>query len=389
MTTLPVLSASDRRRGIASAIASLTSVAIGLGAALPLLALELQRQGVSGLMIGVSSAVPAIGGLLITPFFPWLLRRFDTRSLLLVSVTISAACLFAYYLIPNVWVWFPIRFVNGIVLVILFVVSETQINQLADDSTRGKLIGLYGTALAFGFAAGPVVLVLAGSTGFAPYLAIAILVLLASIPISLAPPMERGGHGPARGVFAFIPAAPTATFAALTFGALEQGSMTLLPVYGVRGGLTEEFAALFLTAFAAGNILSQLPLGLLADRIDRRLLLVLCALVSAMAIVLLPFARGTVFAAPVIFVFGGVVSGLYTVGLALLGQRFSGADLAASNAAFVMMYNFGGLAGPAIGGAAMENWPGYGLPLVFAVIALVYAAVASWRYMTISRHRAS
>src|SRR5690606_31960775 len=112
--------------------------------------------------------------------------------------------------------------------------------------------------------------------------------------------------------------------------------------------------------FAAGNIVSQIPLGYLADRFDRRLLLVICALIGAVTIAALPLVQGTMLVMPVIFIFGGVVSGLYTVGLTLLGQRVKGSDLAAANAAFVMMYNFGGLAGPAIGGMAMQAIPPHG-----------------------------
>lgn len=381
--TETALTPAERRRGIVSAIACLTVVAMGLGATLPLLALTLERQSVSPLLIGVSSAFPAIGGLLVTPIFPWLLRRFNTRVLLLSCVWISVVCLSAYYLFPNVWLWFPIRFFNGAVLTVLFIASETTINQLADDKTRGRLMGIYATVLAVGFATGPILLVLVGSEGYPPFAAIALLVAMASIPITLAGRANERvtAHGQSRGVLAFLLVAPTATFAAFSFGALEQGAMALLPVYGIRVGLTEQLAALVLSAFAAGNIFSQIPLGLIADRVDRRLVLIACALIGAATIATLPLVQGTYFVMPVIFVFGGVVTGLYTVGLTLLGQRFSGGDLAAANAAFVMMYNFGGLAGPAIGGGAMELVPPHGLPLAFAAISLLFAGVASWRYM--------
>jgi MFS family permease len=383
MTKAPIspLTASERRRGIISAIACLTTVAISIGATLPLLALALQRQGVSAVLIGVSSATPAVGGLLITPLFRWLLKRFDTKWLLLVSVWISVACCIAYYALPDVWIWFPIRLVHGAALVILFAVSETSINQLADDRTRGRLMGIYSTVLAFGFTVGPFILITFGSEGLAPYAIVACLLLFASLPIALAgPAAQEIAHGPGRGVLAFFRIAPTTIFAAFTFGALEQGTMTLMPVYGVRAGLTEGAAALILSAFAAGNILSQIPLGVLADGVDRRVLLVMCALIGALSVAALPLVQGSMLVMPIIFVFGGVVTGLYTVGLILLGQRFRGADLAASNAAFIMMYNFGGLAGPAVGGSAMELAPGYGLPLSFAAIALLYAGIAGRRF---------
>ncbi|MDO8421264.1 MAG: MFS transporter [Parvibaculum sp.] len=377
------ISVSDRRRGIVSAIASLTAVAMGLGASLPLLALELDRQGVSPFLNGLSATSAAVGGLLVTPFLPKLIQLLGTRRLLLTALWLSIGCLMACYALPNVWMWFPIRFMNGAALVILFVLSETLINQLAEEATRGRLIGLYATVLSIGFAIGPAILVSVGGVGLTPYLIIAVLMALASIPIWLAGPAMShfSSHdGPRHSVLAFIRIVPTVTFAAFTFGALEQGTLTLMPIYGIRVGLSEQTAALVLSAFAAGNIVSQIPLGFLADRFDRRLLLIICALVGAVAIAMLPLVQGTILVMPVIFIFGGVTSGLYTVGLTLLGQRIKGSDLAAANAAFVMMYNFGGLAGPAIGGVAMQLIPPHGLPLAFSVMTLSFAGVAGWRY---------
>lgn len=378
------LSPSDRRRGIFSAIASLTAVAMGLGASLPLLSFELDRQGVSPFLNGLNATSAAIGGLLVLPLLPSLNRLMSMRSLLLTSLWLSIASLLACYVWPNVWFWFPVRFLNGAALVILFVLSETLINQLAQDATRGRLIGLYATVLSLGFALGPGILVAVGGQGLLPYATIAGMMAIASAPIWFAGPAmghfathDSKGHG----IFAFIRIVPTVTFAAFTFGALEQGTLTLMPIYGLRIGLDEQSAALLLSAFAAGNIFSQLPLGLLADRMDRHLLLVLCALVGACAIFALPFVHGSMFVMPLVFVFGGITSGLYTVGLTLLGQRIKSSDLAAANAAFVMMYNFGGLAGPAIGGTGMQLVPPHGLPFAFAAITLTFAVIAGWRYV--------
>lgn len=382
--TADTLSPQDRRRGIYSAIASLTAVAVGLGASLPLLALELDRQGVEPYLNGMSATSAAVGGLAVTPFLPKLIKWLGTRRLLLTSLWVSITCLMTCYLIPNVWLWFPVRSLNGAALVILFVLSETLINQLAEEKSRGRLIGIYATVLSLGFAVGPAILVGVGGVGLAPYAIIAGLMGLASIPIWFAGPAMShfsSHNGPSHSVFAFIRIVPTVTFAAFTFGALEQGTVTLMPIYGLRVGLSEQMAALVLSAFAAGNIVSQIPIGYIADRADRRLLLIACGLIGALSIATLPLVQGTMLVMPVIFIFGGVTSGLYTVGLTLLGQRVKAGDLAAANAAFVMMYNFGGLAGPTLGGIGMQIIPPHGLPMVFASLTTAFACVAIWRFL--------
>ena len=211
----PPLSPSERRRGIFSAITSLTAVAMGLGASLPLLSLELDRQGISPFLNGLSATSAAVGGLLVTPLLPSLIRRLGMRRLLLTSLWLSISCLMACYAWPNVWFWFPVRFMNGAALVILFVLSETLINQLAEDATRGRLIGLYATVLSIGFATGPGILVAVGGEGMVPYGTIAVMMAMASAPIWLAGPAmghfathDSQGHG----VFAFIRIVPTVTF---------------------------------------------------------------------------------------------------------------------------------------------------------------------------------
>ena len=96
------------------------------------------------------------------------------------------------------------------------------------------------------------------------------------------------------------------------------------------------------------------------------LLVVLLTVVSAKSV--------TVIA--VIMLWGGVSFAIYPVGLALLGQRFVGGDIARANTAFSMLYILGGLVGRPLTGAAMDaiGDPGLGMTLaVFYAIAAVAA----------------
>src|SRR5690606_29388311 len=130
----------------------------------------------------------------------------------------------------------------------------------------------------------------------------------------------------------------------------------LFPVYGARIGYSEADAALLLTAVGLGNVLLQIPLGVLSDRMrDRRHLLVACAIVGLAGVLVLPsISESWRLSAAVLFLWGGVVAGLYTVGLAHLGSRLSGRDLASANAAFVLCYGIGMLVGPQAIGIGMD-----------------------------------
>ena len=176
----------------------------------------------------------------------------------------------------------------------------------------------------------------------------------------------------------FIWLVPTATAAVLVFGAVETGGFALFPIYGARIGYSEADAALLLSMIGLGNVMLQIPLGMVSDRVsDRRHLLLGCAVIGLVGTLLMPLA---VFdwhvMAALLFIWGGVVAALYTIGLAHLGSRLSGRDLASANAAFVLCYGLGMVLGPQVIGIGMDVFGadgfGWSLALFFAAyIALI------------------
>ena len=105
---------------------------------------------------------------------------------------------------------------------------------------------------------------------------------------------------------------------------IDAANLGLLPVYGVKKGLSQETAALMLTAFIVGNIVLQFPIGWIADHWSKRGMMSICAIVTAIGSALSPWAFGSWFIWPVLVVTGAASAGIYTLALAELGERFSG-----------------------------------------------------------------
>jgi len=144
-------------------------------------------------------------------------------------------------------------------------------------------------------------------------------------------------------------------FAAFACGFGEHVAFSFLPVYAVGGGVSAETGALWLSAFVMGNVILQWPIGWLADHADRRAVLAGCTLASAILVVILPMVSvRSLDAIGVVMLWGGVSFAIYPVGLALLGQRFKGGDIARANTAFSLLYILGGLISRPITGAAMD-----------------------------------
>jgi MFS family permease len=301
---------------------------------------------------------------------------------MLGMIMLGAFAFLGFHFATSFWMWFPLRVALHIALTVLFILSEFWISTSAPARRRGFVLGLYATVLSLGFAGGPWLFAQIGSQGFLPFGITFVLVTLAAIPVLAAwresPDIRAGGEDETTGFLRFIWLVPTATAAVLVFGAVETGGFALFPVYGARIGYTEADAALLLSMIGLGNVMLQIPIGMLSDRIgDRRHLLLVCAVVGLIGTVLMPHlsANWHVMAA-LLFLWGGVVAALYTIGLAHLGSRLSGRDLASANAAFVLCYGLGMVLGPQAVGIGMDlfgtNGFGWSLSFFFAAyVALV------------------
>jgi MFS family permease len=271
----------------------------------------------------------------------------------------------------NYYAWCAIRFVIGLAGAIHWITSETWINLMATSRSRSRVMGIYASVMALGFVLGPLIINLTGIEGWTPFVAVSAALVVALMPVAFARQVAPivSGHSPG-GVGRAFAAAPTVMVAALVAGFVDAGLFTQIPIYELRAGFAQAIAAASLSIFMAGNLVLQLPLGWLADRSSRRGILLASAGVVAAGAVIYPLLLGTgPWLWPMMFLWGGVSWGIYTLALGLMGEKFPATELAAANAAFVMMYEVGSVGGPIISGAAMDAWPLYGLPTVIAVVA--------------------
>lgn len=381
--TPPAQDSFDRRRlaGLAAAIGAISAVGTSLSLGMPLLAVILEQRGHSSSIIGLVTTAAGVAAILSTPFVPMLTRRLGAAWVLLLSVVLGTVIFPLFYVFDSIVVWFVLRFVFSLCLNTAFIVSEYWINALAPAAKRGFVMGVYATILSIGFAVGPAILSVVGSDGWLPFaigtglMAVSILPIIAGFRAD--PPMQEGKGG---NFLHFLTVVPLATFAAFTVGAVESSIMSFSPVYGLRLGYGEQVAALLVMAVALGNIVAQLPLGMLSDRMDRRRLLLYVALGgTASAGLVAAVSSEKYLLMPALGLWGGLVAGLYAVGLTHLGARLTGNDLASANAAFIFMYSVGMLAGPAMTGVGMDALGPQGLVVVPALILTGYAVFAVYR----------
>jgi MFS family permease len=379
----------QQKLSLMAAYACIFANGCGMGLSLPLLSLMMERNGVPATIIGLNAAAGSLAMMAVTPFISGWAARFGAIPFLLTCYLSVAVCLLGFRATDSLILWFVLRIAMNAGLQGLFLISELWINQIAPERMRGRLVAIYAALVSMGFAIGPLILQILGTRGWEPFIAGAGLMLLAAVPLWMARravPEIVPAHATAMAGYFFK--APSATYAVLAYGAVEMASASFLTIYGVRQGATEASATLMITAWGVGTFLLQFGIGWISDLMDRRAVLIACGLAGAAGALMLPLAPMSpdwtvmIPAFVLVFVWGGAIAGLYTVGLAHLGSKFKGGELAAANAAFAFLYSIGTLGGPAIGGLAMDAWNPHGFTLALAAICGLYVVLAAYRRLT-------
>ncbi|SAK94712.1 transporter [Caballeronia calidae] len=369
-------------RDFLALILSVAVVGLGLGATLPLTALALTQAGHGTDIVGLMTAMQAGGGLAIAPFASRVAARLGARETIVGTVVVAALSTIAMQFTANLWLWAVLRFLCGAALMLLFTIGEAWVTQLADDSTRGRVVAIYATNFTLFQMTGPVLITAIGglpSMRFAICGAIFLLALpaLASIrgtPHALA--SEEGEHGDWRQV---LPRMPALVIGTGFFALFDTLALSLMPLFAMSHGIGEDIGVLFASAILFGDTTMQFPIGWLADRIGRAKVHAGAGVVVALLLPLLPWAVAYPWICwPLLFVIGAAAGSVYTLSIVACGERFRGPTLVSATAIVGASWSVASFGGPIVAGTLMQRIGADALIGVLTVAAVAFVAAAWW-----------
>jgi MFS family permease len=354
--------------------AAVISIGLALGVSMPLVSLRLEGWGYGNFAIGVMAATPAIGVLLGASLAGHLAARLGSTRLMQICLLLGALSVALLALVQHYAVWLALRLAIGVALTMVFILGESWINQLAPEKWRGRLVALYGTGYALSQLSGPLLLSLLGTDNDSAFWTGTGLLIGGSLVLlgrRGAPSVDAQGAS-GRGLFAFCRTLPAIAWAVALFAAFEAMMLTLLPVYGLRQGFTQEVALLMASVVVVGDAALQLPIGLLADRMSRGTLFRGCGVLLLVSSLSIPPLLHSQAIWPLLVLFGAAAGGLFTLSLILIGERYRDDQLVRANAHVAQLWGLGCLVGPLLTGAASQWLSGHALPLVMAAGAAVF-----------------
>ena len=246
------------------------------GMLLPLISAIFEKDGISSALNGLNATGLYIGTLLISPFMEAPLRRFGYKPIIIGGGMLVFISLLLFPLWKSILFWYILRLVIGIGDHALHFSTQTWITSFSPRHTLGRNIAIYGVSFGVGFAAGPLFAPLVNVFEGLPFIVSGVLCMLAwSLVFMLKNDYPDIIKGKAAEDSFFSRFKGTMAVAWLAFlgpfgyGFLESSLNAMYPVYALRSGVEFTSVSIILASFSIGGIISQLPLGMLSDKIGR------------------------------------------------------------------------------------------------------------------------
>jgi len=350
----------------------------------PLISIILEHKKVNTTIIG-GMAMIAPAGLILGAFFVSRIMRNSVGRILLISgIVFEILLIISLINTQSIALWFLIRFLGGFADSILFVVTETWLMEITPRGKRGRIMGFYNSIMMMSFALGPLILTFSGSRGNLPFLICITLMIFAAFPL-----LWTGRYlpttldPPSFNIIGFTFVAPLLALACFVVAFQDLAITSLMPVYGLRVGMSESSATLMLFFGVAGGALLQFPIGWAADKLGAKRLLVACSFVGLIGTLVWPFVLTNTFLLwTTLFLWWGLFSGVSTISMILAGNWFKGSELSMAMAAFGVFWGIGAFVGPFTSGAMMDIWNPHGFPLTLITVSVIFLIVSlfPWFY---------
>ena len=293
----------------------------------------------------------------------------------------GAIGLLAHMLIIDPFAWALMRIASGFCVAGCYTVVEAWLQAKVTNETRGRAMGIYRVTDMGASLAAQLMIGILEPASYVSYNLLALICCATLIPLTLTrvsqpetPPAPR-----LRPMLA-IHRSPLAA-AGVVVAALSSASFRMVgPVYGTGVGLGADQIAYFLAAFVLGGALAQYPTGWLADKFDRRWVLIWLSVAAIISCILT--ATLTTTDVKTIFIlaglFGFTTFPIYSVASAHAHDFAESHERVELSAALMFFYALGAIAAPYTASTLIDS---FGPPALFVMVAVGHGVLVIFGFI--------
>jgi len=339
-------------------------------------------EGFSTTELGLIGTGWAVGFVLGCIIVPRIVRRVGHVRAYGVMASIAGVVILINLLWISPFAWIGLRAFSGFCFAGAQMIVESWLNERATRENRGTIFSVYQMVNFAASTAGQLLLATAPAEGFFFFVLGAIFYSLAILPSALStaqtPRPLKTTKIDLRSLFRNSPVSAVGCF---LIGLVNGAFGTLGAVYGQKIGLPTAVIAFFMSAAVLGGAITQVPLGKLSDKIDRRLVLIGVAAAAIVMSLIIAFVSPTQPTVIIVMIalFGGMIYPMYGLSVAHANDYAAPDDFVKVASGLLLMSGFGTMIGPIIGALAMTHLGPAGLFTFFSVIHVLLIGYTAYR----------
>ena len=314
-------------------------------------------DALTGLELGFSqSQVGFLGSAHFVGFFigcwwaPRLMGSVGHSRAFASFTAMGAIGLAAHVLTTDPYLWAFFRIGSGLAIAGCYTVIEAWLQAKVTNETRGRAMASYRIAdTGASFVAQFMVGALANLETYIAYNILTILCAASLLPLALTRVPQPQTPAATRLRPSLAWASSPMAVAAVLVAAVSSASFRMVgPIYGQEVGLTAGQIGSFLAAFVAGGAIAQYPVGWLADKYDRRWVMIWLsvAAIAASGFTVATASQGTLLVLTASFLFGLTTFPFYSVATAHAHDFATSDQRVELSAALMFFFAVGAIAAP-------------------------------------------
>jgi len=343
------------------------------------LSLRMTQQGFSTPAIGITMACYFLG--LMSGYF--LCHRLIHRVGHIRSFAVFASATTVIIILHGFYIsgifWAILRFINGVTVFGSFMIVESWLNECSQPQSRGRVFSVYMTLTYIGIGIGQQFLNFGDAGNQNVFYIAALLFSLSLIPVavtrSVHPQLPGSETYTLKGLLKKAPVGMSGCFAA---GLINSAFFSMAPVFGTEIGLSTFQLSWFMSITVFGGLAVQWIIGIVSDRNDRTIILIIVAGLIALYSFVIVINTGASYMRLLVEmgIFGGFLFAIYPVSVARTHDVFEAKDAVEVSSALLLCYSIGAIFGPILAAAVMTILKNpFGLYVYWSLVAGVFAVI--------------
>lgn len=280
--------------------------------------------------------------------------------------------LLAHMLVVDPYAWAIMRIASGMCVAGCYTVVEAWLQAKVTNEARGRTMAVYRVVDMSGSLAAQLMIGILSPASYVSYNLLAILCCAALFPLTLTKLKQPDiPKAPRLRPMLAVQRSPLAA-AAVIVAALSAASFRMVgPIYAQEVGLNIGQIAWFLASFVLGGAIAQYPVGWLADKFDRRWVMIWLsvAAVAVSAITISTQSLGTNGIMASAFLFGLTTFPIYSVASAHAHDFADSSERVELSAALMFIFALGAIGAPFLSSQLIDH---YGPAAMFIMIAAAH-----------------